>query len=43
MREVHLMNLIEMCNIIMTSFHKIPVLNSSLRECDENNNKCEKF
>ena len=43
MREVDLMNLIEMYNIIMTSFNKIQVFNSSLRGCDENNKKCEKY
>ena len=39
MREVHLMNLIEMDNITMTSFNKIQLFNSSLRGCDENNNE----
>ena len=39
---VHLMNLIEMYNIIMTSFNKIQVFHSSLRGYDENNKKCEK-
>ena len=41
MREVHLMNLIEIYNIIMTSFNKIQVFNSSFRGCDENNKNCE--
>ena len=42
MSKVHLMNLIQTCNIIMTSFNKIKAFNSGLRECDDNNKKCEK-